>query len=219
MKLNKFLSMACAVCLTLSSTIPGYAVKLPDSASGKLSNYAGSTVKCNIVVGDMSGGKDTTYVVDVAIPDGATKEQESQLIREAAFAVNGTTTRATRAVMDLISEEQGLTVVASKASSVGGGTLTDNYILLAIAFGNVSSINNASSLSVTVTSDSSSGRSHTMIQDIYPEGDDFLVYMYTGYSNVFFVNGDTIDVTAKPNTGAAAIGSCQVWASTQYMGG
>lgn len=116
MKLRKMLSVLCAAALLISALPAASAVE-----AEPLSEYAGKTLPVQVVE-DTDNGL-VSRIVEVAIPEGATKAEEDALVYAAAF---GTPVTRSANATDTISVE-GDFYITNSNKKIGGGTLARDY--------------------------------------------------------------------------------------------
>lgn len=121
MKLKQRISAFGVIAMLLSVIVPSRAVSLPEIES--LSEYAGETITCQVLA-DTEDGL-TSRFVEVAIPEGATVEEEIALVNAAAFGAD-LYTRNVRATDDKLSVMRNFTIT-SEDTYVGGGAAKQDY--------------------------------------------------------------------------------------------
>lgn len=219
-KYKRLLSLVCAVCMALSLVIPASAADVSEGAT--LSEFAGTTITCQVVHGTFSGGTDRVYTIDVPIPANATKDEQDALVRNAAYAsTNVAAPRFNWAGQDLISSKSYIAIPHSTSEKggigVGGGLLLKDYSTLYVQFDGVSPVNGASVLNIRVENDRFEN------SNVYTSGDIRLgnypttIYMIEGrfYGDGTFYMGstDTITVWASTNVGYANVNTVYISAS------
>lgn len=220
MKTRRLLSMLFATCMLVASTLPAGAVSCT-TEEAQLSEYAGSTAKCQLVKFSDNGAPESV-IIDVAIPAGSTKAQEDALVKSAILnsADIPATTMAARGVMDLICEKENVHLNSSSYTNVGSGTVPyADTLMLLVVFNNYLNLG-ANSLSVTVTGGKYPSNSYTMTANIASaSATNIIAYMYTGNGNVFLTNGSSVSAKAKTNSGTLQADSCQMWVSQYDVAG
>lgn len=104
--------LALAMCMGLA--VPAFAAE-----TEPLSEYGGQTIPVQVVEETEDGL--TSRVIEVAIPDGATKAEEDVLVRSAALGKDGATTFSANEVYYPIGTATGPITLDSTPQKVGGG--------------------------------------------------------------------------------------------------
>lgn len=202
MKLKKAFCTFCAVCMLLS------VVTTSGMAAEPRAEYAGTTMRCKVVVIDDSG--EHVQDVNVPIPATATKAQQEQLVQSAALSVIGPNTRSVRGGYDTISQETMLGISSGWDWDVGGGKLAQTYARAIVQFSGITatgSLGKATKLIVTIRSNQSPGASQveTLDLNVY-QG---LVVFTSG--RVTLKKDSTLSVVATTDQGGATIDTCTVF--------
>lgn len=136
MKIKKMLAILCAAAMVVSST-SAFAAK-PEV---KLSEYAGKTMTVMVAADDREEDK----VIEVAIPEGATVEEQQKLVSDAAYAaMYGNAARAARASGDFIGALGNAQIRTGARELADWGTLSRTYNRLEVDISNVATTGNAS---------------------------------------------------------------------------
>ena len=221
MKFSRFLSAACAACLTVAMAVPAGAANVTpiDAEEVQLSEYAGSTMKCQVVVGAADGnGEDTSYIVDIAVPEGATKAQADQLVMSAVQPAAKASARIGEVFDTIITNDNLPTIVAPTFWNIGTGTFEMKYETLVVMFYDPIFSTGTSELIAQVTNTTTgvkatqSGRT-----DIPLSAYVYIIPSRDGGNNITFKNGESVNVKASVDAGYMEASSCEVWATvTEY---
>lgn len=210
MKMRRFWSFLFTLCMVTSLMAPSGAASL--DASVQRSGFAGSTMKCQVILDNVESGVATTKIIEVNIPASATKAQEGQLVQSAALAAMKSVSLTRAGLMDTLSTETGLTIVSGWDWEVGRGTCEDNYTLLIMQFNGIRIRNGATELTVRVTNDRSPTGTFTSSADITTTVNAIL---YMRESRVGMRTGDTVVVNATTDCGGIDVDSCVISGSNK----
>lgn len=125
MKTKKFVSVLCA-CAMLLSALP-FA-----SAAEPLSEFAGQTLPVQVVE-ETENGLDSR-MIQVAIPEGATRAEEDALVYDAVFGSTATPFSTRAGTAEVIGEKEETVMLLSEETKVMEGTFRRNYSRIIIDF-------------------------------------------------------------------------------------
>jgi len=201
---KKLISVLCAVSMIL-------AVLPAASAAEPVSKYAGQTISVQVVE-DTEAGM-VSRIIEVAIPAGATKSQETELIyaaaqgEECAPLSSGIQPYAT---WDIISSENYFTL-NTRGTMVGGGTLKQKYQRIGVSLELLSSFHPGASISVQLKNAEDGTNSGWKKLDLSQLV--HIVIFYAESDNFDMLKGTDLEVYAKISTGTMEIGNCTVQGS------
>lgn len=211
---KKILALSLTLMMALSCTI--FPVNAASADMQKTSSYAGENKAVHLVVFGADGEVTKETEFTVAIPAGATTEEEITLTNAAARANSGIPmTRADYTGDDLVSHTGGFTIAsAGAAQRVGGGVLQHNYKILYAELNGVRGT--ASMFNIRIESQHNS--------NIYTSdkirGEFSYLYMfdgtYYGTGNLDLSKNEEIEVWCSVNSGSIFVDDVYISCSETY---
>lgn len=206
-KNSRFIGTILAISMIFTLIAPAHATETLEDE--QLSEFAGASVICE-VISTSDDGDPISYIIEVPIPEDATKSEEDALVRAAVLP------QARYPFDTLYSGKLATYIVSGFNLTVAECAITkSDYATFIILFEGLSpfSSTGAGDLSVTVTSSKTGTTSNTMTTSVSTA--DVHVYMTNGINGVMLPSGSTMTVTATTTYGAYSYTNCEVWATLQ----
>lgn len=206
MNFKKVISSFCVAGMLLTA-LPG-ALAADAPAADSVSEYAGQTIGVT-VVSDTGAGGAKEYVIDVAIPDGASQDEANDRLITAARAVanGGAAPRFVIPYDSFIRGRSNITLTSS-TYDLGTSTLSEDFSQICAVFQNISANNGATQLNFRIEGNGA--------QSEYNAGvilsTECVVYI-AGGSRLSMDDGTVLSFFASTNTGSV---DCSVLIGGMY---
>lgn len=206
-KNSRFIGILLTMCLAVTMIAPAYATET--SGETQLSEFAGESMTCE-VISESETGELSSQIIEVPIPEDATKDEEAALVRAALLP------NTRYPFYTLYSGKMVNTIVTGFNFTVAQCVIPEsNYATFVILFYGLSPVSaGGGDLSVTVSSSTAGSSSYTMETEVSKT--DITVYMTNGLNGVLLQENSTMSVTATTDVGGYDYDNCEVWATTQY---